>query len=243
MRIDVLTIFPGMFGPVLNESIIKRAQTSRRVDIHIHNIRDYARDKHHKVDDRPYGGGSGMVMTPQPIFSCIRAVLKKAKTAKSGRRILLLSPRGKKMRQEDFRALAKKKHVVLIAGRYEGVDERVARYLADAEVSIGDFVLTGGELPAMVVIDATVRLIPGVLGNEASAEHETFEGGLLEYPQYTRPAVFEGKKVPAVLLGGDHKRIRLWRQKEALKITKQRRPDLMNEDRACGAKAPASPKS
>ncbi len=227
MRIDVLTIFPSMFAPVLDESILKRAQKARRVDIHIHDIRDHTLDKHRKVDDRPYGGGSGMVMTPQPMFSCVEAILKKTKTKAAKRRILLLSPKGKRLEQKDAKRLSSMKHLLLICGHYEGIDERVARYLADEEISIGDYVLTGGELPAMVLIDTIVRLLPGVLGNEASSLEESFQEPLLEYPHYTRPAVFRGKKVPSVLLSGDHAAIAAWRKKEAIKITKKRRPELL----------------
>ncbi|MBI5873903.1 MAG: tRNA (guanosine(37)-N1)-methyltransferase TrmD [Candidatus Omnitrophica bacterium] len=229
MRIDVLTIFPSMLEPVLNESIIKRARVAGKVDIRLHNIRDYTLDKHRKVDDRPYGGGCGMVMMPQPIFSCLESVLKKARGKTRLRRILLLSAKGRKLEQKDFFKLSRYEHLVLICGRYEGVDERVAHDLADEEVSVGDYVLTGGEIPAMVVIDATVRLLPGVLGNESSAKFESFQDGLLEYPQYTRPAKFCGKKVPSVLLTGDHAKIAAWRKKEALKITKKIRPDLLEK--------------
>lgn len=227
MRIDVLTIFPSMFEPILGESILKRAQQAGKVAIRIHDIRDFTEDKHHKVDDRPYGGGSGMVMTPQPIFCAVEAILKKHKALQRQRRIVLFSPRGKKVVQKDIKRLSKYKHLLLICGHYEGIDERVAQYLADEEVSIGDYVLTGGELPAMVLIDATIRLLPGVLGNETSAVTESFQDGLLEYPQYTRPAVFRGKKVPSVLLSGDHRRIAEWREKESLKTTKKRRPELL----------------
>ena len=227
MRIDVLTIFPSMFGPVLGESILKRAQEAGKVKIGIHNIRDYTLDKHHKVDDRPYGGGSGMVLSAQPIFSSVEAILKKNRIVRSKRQILLLSPRGKKLAQGDFKKLAKFKQLILICGRYEGVDERVSRYLADEEVSIGDYVLTGGELPAMVLIDAVVRLLPGVLGNKDSNIDESFQTSLLEYPQYTRPDVFKGRRVPVVLLSGDHEKIRNWRKKESLKLTKKRRPELL----------------
>ena len=230
MRIDVLTIFPSMFTPVLGESILGRAQEAGRVDIHIHNIRDYTQDRHRKVDDRPYGGGSGMVMGPQPFFSCVEAVLRKAKSPKSRRRIILLSPRGKKFDQRDAKRLASVKHLLLICGRYEGIDERVARYLADEEISIGDYVLTGGELPAMVVMDAVIRLLAGVLGNEESLSSESFEKNLLEYPQYTRPEIFNRKKVPSVLLSGNHGKIAEWRKKESLKITKKRRPELLQKD-------------
>lgn len=231
LLIDVLTIFPSMFSAVLDESIIKRAQKAGRVTINVHDIRDYTQDKHRKVDDRPYGGGSGMVMMPQPIFSCVAAVLKKTKVPKARRRILLLSPRGRKLRQDDFKKLAATKQLVLICGHYEGIDERVALHLADEEVSIGDYILTGGELPAMVVIDATVRLLEGVLGNEDSAQFESFQENLLEYPQYTRPAVFKGRRVPPVLLSGDHSRIAAWRDQEAYKTTKKRRPDLLKEEK------------
>ena len=227
MRIDVLTIFPSMFAPVLNESILKRAQKAGHVEIHVWDIRDYSLDKHHKVDDRPYGGGCGMVMAPQPIFSCVEAILKKTKTKPKKRSILLFSPKGKKFRQSDAKSFASKSHLILICGRYEGIDERVARYLADEEISIGDYVLTGGELPAMVLIDAITRLLPGVLGNVDSNRQESFENNMLEYPQYTRPAVFKGKKVPAVLMTGDHGLIASWRQKEAISITKKLRPDLV----------------
>jgi len=227
MRIDVLTIFPSMFGPVLGESIVKRAQAAGKVKIAVHDIRDYTCDKHRKVDDRPYGGGSGMVMTPQPLFSAVESILKKEKKLKSKPYIVLLSARGRRLTQKDFKSLSRKKHLVLICGHYEGVDERVAQYLADEEISIGDYILTGGELPAMVVIDAAVRLIPGVLGNDDSAKYESFHENLLEYPQYTRPAVFKGNKVPAVLLSGDHGKIAEWRKKESLKVTRKRRPDLI----------------
>ena len=234
MRIDVLTIFPSMFGPVLGESILKRAQEAGKVKIGIHNIRDYTLDKHHKVDDRPYGGGSGMVLSVQPIFSSVEAILKKNRIVRSKRQILLLSPRGKKLAQGDFKKLAKFKQLILICGRYEGVDERVSRYLADEEVSIGDYVLTGGELPAMVLIDAVVRLLPGVLGNKDSNIDESFQTGLLEYPQYTRPDVFKGRRVPVVLLSGDHEKIRNWRKKESLKLTKKRRPELLKGENMGG---------
>ena len=227
MRIDVLTIFPSMFGPVLGESILKRAQEAGKVKIGIHNIRDYTLDKHHKVDDRPYGGGSGMVLSAQPIFSSVEAILKKNRIVRSKRQILLLSPRGKKLAQGDFKKLAKFKQLILICGRYEGVDERVSRYLADEEVSIGDYVLTGGELPAMVLIDAVVRLLPGVLGNKDSNIDESFQTSLLEYPQYTRPEVFKGRKVPAVLLSGDHEKIKNWRKKESLNLTKKIIPEML----------------
>lgn len=229
MRIDVLTIFPSMFEPVIGESIIKRAIGAGRVDIKVHDIRDFAADKHRKVDDRPYGGGAGMVMSVQPISSCLESVLKGSKIRKSSRHVVLLSAKGRRMAQADLKRLSRYKQLVLVCGHYEGVDERVARYLADEEISIGDYVLTGGEIPAMVVIDSLVRLLPGVLGNALSSLDESFQAGLLEYPQYTRPAVFRGKKVPSVLLTGDHARIEAWRNKEAVRVTKKIRPDLLKK--------------
>jgi len=229
VRVDVLTIFPSMFGPILGESILKRGQKAGRIRIVVHDIRDHTTDRHRKVDDRPYGGGSGMVMTPQPIFSCVEEIRRRVRCRKAQRRILLLSPRGRPLTQRVAARLAKAKHLILICGRYEGVDERVARYCADEELSVGDYILTGGELPAMVVIDAVARLIPGVLGNKESACAETFEGGLLEYPQYTRPPVFKGRRVPAVLLTGDHKKIAAWRKKESVRLTKKMRPDLLEK--------------
>jgi len=220
MRIDIITIFPKMFEPVLGESILKRAQTAGKVKICVHDLRDYTTDKHRTVDDRPFGGGSGMVLCPEPIFKAVDDLKK------SGTKIVLLTPQGKKLNQPLAKKLAKYKHLILICGRYEGVDERV-RGLADNEVSIGDYVLTGGELPAMVLVDTMARLLPGVLGDKNSLNFESFEGNLLEYPQYTRPANFRSMKVPEILLSGDHKKIEAWRRQQALKRTKVRRPDLL----------------
>jgi len=223
MRIDIITIFPKMFSPVLNESIIKRAQEKGKVKIYIHNLRDYSVDRHKKVDDRPFGGGSGMVLTAQPIFKAVEKIKSKIKSAK----VILLCPQGEKFTQRTAKRLSSEKHLILICGHYEGVDERVRKALVDKEISIGDYVLTGGELPAMVLVDALVRLIPGVLGDKNSLNFESFEGNILEYPHYTRPANFKGLCVPGILLSGDHKKIETWRKKEALKRTKQRRPDLL----------------
>jgi len=223
MRIDIITIFPKMFSPVLNESIIKRAQEKGKVKIYIHNLRDYSVDRHKKVDDRPFGGGSGMVLTAQPIFKAVEKIKRKIKSAK----VILLCPQGEKFTQRTAKRLSSEKHLILICGHYEGVDERVRKALVDKEISIGDYVLTGGELPAMVLVDALVRLIPGVLGDKNSLNFESFEGNILEYPHYTRPANFKGLCVPGILLSGDHKKIETWRKKEALKRTKQRRPDLL----------------
>ena len=231
MRIDILTIFPKMFAPVLNESIIKRAQAKAKVNIFIHNLRDFSNDKHRKVDDRPFGGGPGMVMRPEPIFGAVEHILGRRVLCRTRRKakIILLSPQGKKLGQKIAKGLAKSSHLILICGHYEGVDERIRRFLVDQEISIGDYVLTGGELPAMVVIDCVIRMIPGVLGERKSLHFETFEGNLLEYPQYTRPAKYKRMGVPAVLLSGDHRKIEQWRQRQALKTTKQRRPDLLKQ--------------
>ncbi len=207
MRIDIITIFPKMFAPVLNESIIKRAQNKGKAKIYIHNLRDYTLDKHKKVDDRPFGGGSGMLMSAEPIFRAVEEIKLQAPSSKLQAKVILLSPQGKRLNQEIAKKLAKQKHLILICGHYEGVDARVRQYLADEEISIGDYVLTGGELPAMVLVDCLVRLLPGVLGDKNSLKFESFEGNLLEHPQYTRPADFRGHKVPAVLLSGDHKKI------------------------------------
>ena len=228
MRIDIITIFPKMFGPILNESIVKRAQAKGKVKISICDLRDHTSDKHRKVDDRPFGGGSGMVMTPEPIFNAVKKLkLQSPKATKS--HVVLLCPQGKKFTQVTAKKLARKKHLILICGHYEGVDERVRQELVDEEISIGDYVLTGGELPAMVLVDAVVRLIPGVLGDKNSLNFESFEGNLLEYPHYTRPANFKGLCVPSILLSGDHKNIEIWRNKEALNRTRKRRPDLLKE--------------
>jgi tRNA (guanine37-N1)-methyltransferase len=225
MHIDVITIFPKMFKPVLSESIIKRAQNKGKVKIFVHNLRDYSLDKHRKVDDRPFGGGSGMVMRPEPIFNAVETIISRQDSPST--KVILLCPQGKRLDQKIATRLAKHKHLLLICGHYEGVDERVRQKLVDEEISIGDYVLTGGELPAMVLIDTLVRLIPGVLGDKNSLNFESFKGNLLEYPQYSRPAKFRNMRVPSILLSGDHKKIEIWRRKEALKRTKLRRPDLL----------------
>lgn len=240
MRIDIITIFPRMFGPVLNESIVKRAQNKRKVEIYIHNLRDYSQDKHKKVDDRPFGGGSGMVMRPEPIFNAVEDILgnrlwvigdrfkrPNTKHLTPNTRIILLCPQGKTLTQKVCEKLAKYKHLILICGHYEGIDERVRQYLVDEEISIGDYVLTGGELPAMVLVDCLTRLIPGVLGDKNSLNFESFAGNLLEYPHYTRPANYRRMKAPAILLSGNHKKIAQWRQNQAMKRTKKLRPDLL----------------
>ena len=225
MRIDIVTIFPKMFEPVLNESIIRRAVLKARVKIFVHDLRKYTLDKHLKVDDRPFGGGAGMLMCAQPIFSCVEHI--KDKLRNKSPRVILLCPQGRKLNQAAAKRLSKEKHMVLICGHYEGVDERVRLKLASEEISIGDYVLTGGELPAMVLVDAIVRLIPGVLGDKNSLNFESFEGNLLEHPHYTRPADFRGMKVPQVLLSGNHNKIEAWRKEQALLRTKKRRKDLL----------------
>ncbi|MFA6357595.1 MAG: tRNA (guanosine(37)-N1)-methyltransferase TrmD [Candidatus Omnitrophota bacterium] len=223
MRIDIVTIFPKMFSAVLDESIIKRAQLKGKVKIFIHDLRKYTLDKHHKVDDRPFGGGSGMLIQVEPVFRAVEAIKKKVK----GRsKVILLCPQGKKFNQNHAKKLSKSGNLIFICGHYEGIDERVRLHLASEEISIGDYVLTGGELAAMVLVDSLVRLIPGVLGDKNSLNFESFEGNLLEYPQYSRPAKFRRWPVPEVLLSGDHYKINTWRKLEALKRTRLKRPDL-----------------
>jgi len=222
MRFDIVTIFPGMFLSPLGETIIKRAKAKGLVEFHFHDIRNYAKDKHRSTDDTPYGGGAGMVMTPGPLVDAVESV------PVIGRRVrLLMTPQGEPFTQKIARELASCDQILLICGRYEGIDERARTLIADREISIGDYVLSGGEIPAMVIIDAITRLIPGVLGNETSTTHESFETGLLEYPQYTRPEIFRSQKVPEVLLKGNHAEIEKWRHEEALKRTQTRRPDLI----------------
>jgi len=227
MRIDIITIFPKMFEPILNESILKRAQHKGKVKIYVHDLRDYTLDKHRKVDDRPFGGGSGMVMNAEPIFRAVESIKHQTPNTKHRTKVILLCPQGERLNQKIARRLARYKHLILVCGHYEGIDERVRQKLADEEISIGDYVLTGGELPAMVLVDCLARLIPGVLGDKNSLISESFEDNLLEYPHYTRPADYRGMKVPAVLLSGDHRKIGAWRKKEAIKRTKKRRPDLI----------------
>lgn len=228
MRIDVLTIFPKMFDAVLGESIIKRAKEKKVVEINIIDLRLFSKDKHRKVDDKPFGGGPGMLMNAEPFFEAVNYIRRKTKDLRLKTRIALLSPKGRRFDQALALKLSRYEHIVLLCGHYEGIDERVAKHLADDEISIGDFVLTGGELPAMVIIDGVVRLLPGALGDENSCKDESFSEALLECPHYTRPADYSGMKVPDVLLSGDHEKIKEWRKKEAVKITRKKRPDLLN---------------
>jgi tRNA (guanine37-N1)-methyltransferase len=221
MKIDVLTLFPAMFAGPLDESIIKRAREAGQLDLAIHNLRDYAHNRHKTVDDRPFGGGPGMLLKPEPIFEAVEAL------ARESTQVILLSPSGRTFSQAIARELAGREHLLLVSGHYEGFDERVREQLADDELSIGDYVLTNGALPVMVIIDAVTRLLPGVLGDEESAQQDSFSDGLLEHPQYTRPAEFRGMKVPEVLLSGNHAQIAQWRAEQARQRTKERRPDLL----------------
>jgi len=223
MKIDVLTLFPEMFAGPLDVSIVARARKAGLLDLRVHNLRDWTHDRHKTVDDRPFGGGAGMVMKPEPLFEAVEAL------AGERTHIVLLGPAGRPFSQAVARELAQREHVVFICGSYEGVDERVREALADDELSIGDYVLTNGGLPAMVIIDAVTRLLPGALGDDQSAADESFSHGLLEYPHYTRPAEFRGMKVPDVLLGGHHAEIEKWRASQAKQRTAERRPDLLNE--------------
>jgi tRNA (guanine37-N1)-methyltransferase len=224
VRIDVITIFPGMFAPVLGESMMRRAQDKGLVTFAVHDLRDWSGNRHRKVDDRPYGGGPGMIMRAEPIVEAVRAVRG---MAEPGGRLILTSPAGRKFDQSAARELAAEKRLVIVAGHYEGVDERVRLVLEPEEISVGDYVLTGGELPAMVIADAVVRLVPGVLGADGGAADDSFADGLLEAPQYTRPVDFEGRRVPAVLRSGDHAKVAAYRRGESLRRTAQRRPDLL----------------
>jgi tRNA (guanine37-N1)-methyltransferase len=224
MVCDVITIFPRMVEAGLAEGVVGRARERGLLDIKVRNLRDFTRDRHHVVDDVPFGGGPGMVMKPEPFFAAIEAV--KAERGRLGA-VVVLSPAGRRFTQGDAERLATLGHVVLLCGRYEGVDERVRERWATEEISIGDYVLSGGELPALVVIDAVARLVPGVVGDEQSVEGDSFVRGLLDYPHYTRPAAFAGQRVPEVLLSGHHAEIRRWRRQQALRRTWERRPDLL----------------
>lgn len=231
MRIDVLTLFPAMFAGPLDESIVKRARNAGLLDLRIHNLRDYAHDRHKTVDDRPFGGGPGMLLKPEPIFEAVEALAAEAT------QVILLSPSGRRFDQAAARELARREHLLLVCGAYEGFDERIREQLADDELSIGDYVLTNGALPAMVIIDAVTRLLPGALGKDESSADESFSHGLLEYPQYTRPAEFREWRVPEVLLSGNHAEIEKWRREQARRRTRQQRPDML-APRAAGMAGP-----
>lgn len=225
MRIDVLTLFPEMFEP-LKQSILKRATESNKLEINLINIRDYSKDKHKKCDDYTFGGGPGMLMMPQPIYDAMTSI----EGFKDARKIYL-SPKGRVFKQSIAKEISKYDHLIFLCGHYEGVDQRILDTLIDEEISIGDYVLTGGELPAMVVIDAVSRLVDGVLGSNESSSIESFENGLLEYPQYTKPREFMGMEVPEVLISGNHQKIDEWRNQKSLEITKKNRPDLLEDNK------------
>jgi len=227
VKINVLTLFPAMFAGPLDESIIKRARKKGLLDLKVHDLRDWTHDRHRTVDDRPFGGGPGMLMKPEPVFEAVESLRQRDET-----KVIFLSPAGRKFDQQIARELAQQKGLLLVTGHYEGFDERLRRALADDELSIGDYVLTNGALPAMVVIDAVTRLLPGVLGDDESSCDESFSHGLLEYPQYTRPAEFRGMKTPDVLISGNHAQIEKWRREQAKLRTTQRRPDLLKPDDA-----------
>ena len=221
MKIDILTLFPNMFNGILEESILKRAIDEKKVEINLVNFRDYTNDPHNKVDDTPYGGGAGMVLTCLPIFDCVK-VLKKDNS-----KVILMTPRGNVYKQDMAYNLSKEEHLIIICGHYEGFDERI-RSICDMEISIGDYILTGGEIPAMILVDSITRLLPGVITEESFIE-DSFTSNLLDYPTYTKPRVYEGMEVPEVLLSGDHKKIEEYRYNESLRITKERRPDLLDK--------------
>ena len=225
MKFDILTLFPAMVETVLSESIMGRAQKSGFIEVRCHNLRDYSEDKHHRVDDTPFGGGMGMVMAAPPIDRCFRAVSEDFSDSER-RRVIYLSPKGKVLTQSIASRLCSYDRLVLLCGHYEGIDQRILDEIVDEEISIGDYVLTGGELPACILVDCVSRMLEGVLASPACFEEESIAGGLLEYPQYTRPVEFHGKAVPEVLLSGHHANIAAWRLEESLKLTKERRPDL-----------------
>jgi len=222
MRLDILTLFPEICRAPLSESIMKRARKNGIIDLHIHNLRDWTKDKHHIVDDAPFGGGQGMVMKPEPIFAAVESLRTQGST------VVLMAPQGKSLTQSLATELSKRDHMIVICGHYEGVDHRVIEHLVDLEISIGDYVLTNGAIAAVILVDAVARLVPGVLGHEQSAADDSFSAGLLEAPQYTRPAEFRGWKVPDVLLSGNHAEIAAWRKELGLKRTKENRPDLID---------------
>jgi tRNA (guanine37-N1)-methyltransferase len=233
VQIDIVTLFPGMFKGPLGESIIKIAQKKGKLKIKLHNLRKWTSDKHRTADDKPFGGGAGMVIKVEPVYRALEEITKNVGRGtwdeKKKTKVVLLTPQGKRLDQKLVKRLSKLKRLVLICGHYEGVDERI-RKLIDEEISVGDYILSCGEIPACVIVDSVTRLLPGVLGNPKSSNIETFENNLLEHPQYTRPRVFEGMKVPKLLLSGNHNDIEKWRKAQALKRTKKKRPDLLNEE-------------
>ena len=228
MQFEVFTLLPEVFPPYLESSILQRARQRGLIDVRVHNIRDYTHDKHHTTDDTPYGGGGGMVMKPEPVFDAVESVLGSLRDSPLPVPVILLTPQGRLFTQRVAEELGRYERIALLCGRYEGVDERIREHLVTDEISIGDYVLTGGELPALMVIDAVSRLLPGVLGDPDGAQDDSHSMGLLEYPHYTRPPTFRGWSVPDVLLSGDHGKIEKWRREQALLRTRQRRPDILN---------------
>ncbi|MBE6594797.1 MAG: tRNA (guanosine(37)-N1)-methyltransferase TrmD [Ruminococcaceae bacterium] len=229
MRFDIMTLFPDLVSYVLGESIIGRAQRSGHIAVNAYNIRDYSKDKHHRVDDSPYGGGMGMLMMAPPIYDCYTAILEQSEP-EARRRVIYMSPRGRVLNQEKAKELAQYDQLIILCGHYEGVDARIIEEIVDEEISIGDFVLTGGEIPACILTDAVARLVDGVLSDPLCYENESLSAGLVEYPQYTRPAVFRGRAVPEVLISGHHANIEKWRAAAALAETERLRPDLLKKD-------------
>ena len=224
MKIDILTLFPQMFDGVLCQSILNRGVENGYLEFSFYDMRDYAKNKHRQVDDAPFGGGQGMLLMPQPAFDCLEDVLAQAK---KHRRVLYMSPQGQPLTAQTAKRLSGYEELIVLCGHYEGIDQRVLDTFVDEEISLGDFILTGGEIAAMAVVDAVARFVPGVLGSAASAHEDSFSDGLLEYPQYTRPSEFRGMRVPEILLSGDHQKIAQWRKEQSLRVTKQKRPDLL----------------
>lgn len=227
MRFDIMTLFPELVDTVLGESIIGRARDSGAIEVYSHNIRDYSKDKHKRVDDTPYGGGKGMLMMAPPIYDCYQAIIEMQNNADASRRVIYMSPKGSVLTQQTAKRLAEYENIIILCGHYEGVDQRIIDEIVDEELSIGDYVLTGGEIPACVVVDCVARLCDGVLSDPECFEKESFSDGMLEYPQYTRPYDFMGRKVPDVLLSGHHGNIDKWRDEQAREITLERRPDII----------------
>jgi len=229
--IDVITIFPQLFENITSYGVIKDGKTKNIYNLNVYDLRDFTEDKHRKVDDRPYGGGTGMVFTAQPVYDCVKFIKEKNNACNTDKqKVILLSPAGKKLNQGILKELSLLENIILICGRYEGVDERVKELAVDMEVSIGDYILTGGEIPAMVIIDGVTRLLAGIVGKKESLLNESFENGLLDYPQYTRPEIYKGLRVPEVLLNGNHKEIKKWRKEKSFELTKKLRPDLFDKN-------------
>jgi tRNA (guanine37-N1)-methyltransferase len=231
MQIDVITIFPNMFDNFTNFGVIKEGINKKLCELNIYNLREFTEDKHKKVDDRPYGGGAGMVFMVGPLDSAVRHIKGKNDVSKKNlQKTILLTPSGNKLKQNTLKYLSTMENLILICGRYEGVDERIKDLAVDMEISIGDFILTGGEIPAMVIIDGVIRLLEGVVGKEESLKNESFENDLLDYPQYTRPEIYKGLKVPDVLISGNHNKIKKWREEKSIEITAKKRPDLFDKN-------------